>query len=162
MSQNSPSPHPITPCLWFDGNGVEAAEFYVSLFGDSRIDAVKPGPDGAPLMVDFTLGGRTFQALNGGPQFRFNEAISLSVACKDQAEIDHYWSALTAGGGEESVCGWLKDRFGLSWQIVPQELDEILGDPDPVRVAAASEALLQMRCLDIAALRAAADAASPA
>ena len=146
----------ISPCLWFDGNGLEAAEFYVSLFPDSSLDGISPGPDGSPLMVRFTLMGRPFQALNGGPQFQFSEAISLAVPCQDQSEVDHYWAALT-DGGEESMCGWLKDRFGLSWQIVPSELGEILGDPDPERAARATEAMLQMRKLDVAVLRAAAD-----
>ena len=146
----------ITPCLWFDGNGLEAAEFYASLFPDSQVDEVSPGPDGSPLLVNFTLMGRPFQALNGGPQFEFTEAVSLSVPCQSQAEVDRYWAALT-DGGEESMCGWLKDRFGLSWQIVPTELGAILGDPNPERAGRATEAMLQMRKLDIAALQAAAD-----
>lgn len=148
----------ITPCLWFDSNGLDAVEFYVSLFPDSRIDGVSPGPDGSPMMVNFTLMGRPFQALNGGPQFTFTEAVSLSVPCEGQAEVDHYWAALTEGG-EESMCGWLKDRFGLSWQIVPNQLGEVLGDPDPGRAARAMEAMLQMRKLDLGAMRAAADEA---
>ncbi len=148
----------ITPCLWFDGNGLDAAEFYVSLFPDSRIDGVAPGPDGSPLMVSFTLMGRPYQALNGGPHFSFNEAVSLAIPCDGQAEVDHYWAALTEGG-EESMCGWLKDRFGLSWQVVPNELGEILGDADPERSGRAMQAMLQMRKLDVAAMRAAADRA---
>ncbi len=149
----------ITPCLWFDGNGLEAAEFYVSLFPDSRIHHVSPGPDGSPLMIEFTLMGRPFQALNGGPHFTFNEAVSLVIPCDGQADVDRYWAALTEGG-EESMCGWLKDRFGLSWQVVPNELGDILGDADPERAARATQAMLQMRKLDLEALRAAADAAS--
>lgn len=149
----------IAPCLWFDGNGLEAAEFYVSLFPDARIDGVSPGPDGSPLMVGFTLMGRPFQALNGGPRFRFSEAVSLVVPCDGQAEVDRYWAALTEGG-EESMCGWLKDRFGLSWQVVPNQLGEILGDPDPERAARATKAMLGMRKLDLAAMRAAADGTS--
>ena len=148
----------ITPCLWFDGNGLEAAEFYVSQFPDSRIDGVSPGPDGSPLMISFTLMGRPFQALNGGPQFAFTEAVSLVVPCDGQAEVDHYWAALT-DGGEESQCGWLKDRYGLSWQVVPSQLGEILGDPDPGRAARATEAMLQMRKIDLDVMRAAADSA---
>ena len=148
----------ITPCLWFDGNGLEAAEFYVSLFPDSSIDGVSPGPDGSPLMVSFTLMGRPFQALNGGPRFSFTEAVSLVVPCDGQAEVDHYWAALVEGG-EESMCGWLKDRFGLSWQVVPNQLGEVLGDPDPERAGRAVEAMMQMRKLDRDAMRAAADAA---
>ena len=147
----------ITPCLWFDGNGLEAAEFYVSLFPDSHIDGVSPGPDG-PVVVDFTLMGRSFQALNGGPQFSFTEAVSLVVPCDGQAEVDHYWAALSESG-EEGNCGWLKDRYGLSWQIVPNELGAILGDPDPKRAARATEAMLQMHRLDLEIMRAAADGA---
>lgn len=145
----------ITPCLWFDGNGLEAAEFYVSLLPDSHLDGVSPGPDG-PVMISFTLMGRPFQALNGGPQFSFTEAVSLVVPCDGQAEVDHYWAAL-AEGGEEGRCGWLKDRFGLSWQVVPDELGEVLGDPDPERAGRAVEAMMQMSKLDLAAMRAAAD-----
>lgn len=149
----------ITPCLWFDGDGFEAAEFYVSLFPDSRIDNVAPGPNGSPLVISFTLMGRPLQALNGGPQFTFTEAVSLVVPCEGQAEVDRYWSALTEGG-EESMCGWLKDRYGMSWQVVPNQLSEILGDPDPDRAARATQAMLQMCKLDIAAMRAAADGTS--
>jgi len=149
----------IATCLWFDGDGLEAAEFYASLFPDSAVEGVSPGPDGSPLMVNFTLMGRPFQALNGGPQFQFNEAVSLVVPCEGQAEVDRYWALLT-DGGEEAQCGWLKDRFGLSWQIVPTELEEVLGDPDPERAARATEAMLQMRKLDLDAMRAAADGAS--
>jgi len=149
----------ITPCLWFDGNGLEAAEFYVSLFPDSHVDGAAPGPDGAPMMISFTLMGRPFQALNGGPRFVFTEAVSMVVPCDTQAEVDHYWAALT-DGGEESMCGWLKDRFGLSWQVVPSQLGAILGDPDPERAARATRAMLQMRKLDVEALRAAADGAT--
>ncbi len=148
----------ITPCLWFDSNGLEAAEFYVSLFPDSHIDGVMPGPDGSPLMIHFTLMGSSFQALNGGPVFEFTEAVSMVIPCATQAEVDHYWSALT-DGGQESMCGWLKDRFGLSWQVVPSELGSILGDPDPQRAARATEAMMQMHKLDVDALRAAADGA---
>ena len=149
----------ITPCLWFDGNGLEAAEFYVSLFPNSRIDAVSPGPDGSPLMISFTIMGRPFQALNGGPHFTFSEAVSLVIPCEGQSDVDHYWAALTEGG-EEGMCGWLKDRFGLSWQVVPSQLGDILGDADPERAARATEAMLQMRKLDLEALRAAADGAT--
>ena len=147
----------ITPCLWFDGNGLEAAEFYASLFPDSSIEGVSPGPDGSPLMVSFTLMGRPFQALNGGPQFRFTEAVSLVVPCDGQAEVDHYWAALVEGG-EESMCGWLKDRFGVSWQVVPNQLGDLIGDPDPERAGRAVEAMMGMHKLDLAAMRAAADA----
>ncbi len=148
----------IAPCLWFDGNGLEAADFYVSLFPDSRIDGVSPGPDGSALMISFTLMGRPFQALNGGPQFAFTEAVSLVVPCDGQSEVDHYWAELS-DGGEEGRCGWLKDRYGLSWQVVPSQLGEILGDPDPGRAGRATEAMLQMGKLDLDAMRAAADSA---
>lgn len=133
--------------------------FYVSLFPNSRIDDMSPGPDGSPLMISFTLMGRPFQALNGGPHFTFSEAVSLVIPCEGQSDVDHYWAALTEGG-EESMCGWLKDRFGLSWQVVPGELGDILGDADPERAARATEAMLQMRKLDLEALRAAADGAT--
>lgn len=148
----------IATCLWFNTNGLEAAEFYVSLFPDSQIDNVSPGPDGSPMMINFTLMGRPFQALNGGPQFAFTEAVSLVVPCDGQAEVDNYWAALT-DGGEESMCGWLKDRFGLSWQVVPTQLGDIFGDPDPERAGRAMEAMMGMRKLDLAGLRAAADSA---
>lgn len=149
----------ITPCLWFDGAGLDAAEFYVSLFPESSIDAVTPGPDGTPMMIVFTLMGRPFQALNGGPQFRFNEAVSLVVPCDGQDDVDRYWSALV-DGGEEGQCGWLKDRFGVSWQVVPNQLGELLGDPDPERAGRAVAAMLQMRKIDLTVMRAAADGAS--
>ncbi len=151
----------IGTCLWFDGQGLEAAEFYVSVFPDSRIVSTSPGPDGSPLVVHFELMGRPFQALNGGPQFTFNEAISLVVPCTGQAEVDRYWDVLS-DGGEESQCGWLKDRYGVSWQVVPTELGELLGDPDPERSARAMNAMLGMRKIDIAGLRAAADGAAAA
>lgn len=146
----------ISTCLWFDGVGLEAAEFYVDLFPESQITSTSPGPDGSPLVINFDLMGRPFQALNGGPQFTFSEAISLVIPCDGQAEVDRYWEALTSGG-EESMCGWCKDRFGVSWQVVPNELSEILGDPDPERAARATNAMFGMRKIDIAALRAAAD-----
>lgn len=141
----------ITPCLWFDGDGLDAAEFYVALFPDSRIDGVGPGPDGTPLMISFTLMGRPFQALNGGPQYAFTEAVSLVVPCEGQAEVDHYWAALSAGG-EEGRCGWLTDRFGLAWQVVPRQLGGILGDPDPRRASLAAEAMLAMTKIDLGVL----------
>ena len=155
----------ITPCLWFDGNGLEAAEYYVSVIPNSRITHVshygpdQPGEEGAVLTVAFELAGRPFQALNGGPQFKFTEAISLSVNAVDQAEVDRYTDMLTADGGEVGPCGWVKDRFGLSWQIVPDALPELLSDPDPVRANAAMQAMLGMMKIDIQALRDAADAA---
>jgi predicted 3-demethylubiquinone-9 3-methyltransferase (glyoxalase superfamily) len=146
----------ITPCLWFDGQAEEAARFYTSLFPNSRIDHVQrspadtpSGPEGMVLTVDFTLGGNTYIALNGGPEFKFNEAISLQVECEDQAEVDKYWDALIAGGGEPSVCGWLKDRFGLSWQVTPKRLLEMYTSSDRDGARRAMEQMLTMTKLDI-------------
>jgi predicted 3-demethylubiquinone-9 3-methyltransferase (glyoxalase superfamily) len=154
----------ITPCLWYDGDGEEAANFYVSLFPDSRIDTVQRSPadnpsmkEGGVLVVEFTLAGQHYIALNGGPQFRFTEAISLQVGTEDQEETDRLWNALTANGGEESMCGWLKDRWGLSWQITPRRLLELTRDPDKDRARRAFEAMLKMRKIDIAEIERAAD-----
>jgi predicted 3-demethylubiquinone-9 3-methyltransferase (glyoxalase superfamily) len=149
----------IKPCLWFDGNGREAAEFYVSVFkdhGDSGITGITPGPDGTALVVAFRLAGVEFLALNGGPLFRFNEAISLSVDCQSQEELDELWEKLYAGGSA-GHCGWLKDRYGLSWQIVPSVLTKLLADPG--RAPRVMGALMGMIKLDIRALEAAAEAA---
>jgi predicted 3-demethylubiquinone-9 3-methyltransferase (glyoxalase superfamily) len=150
----------IAPCLWFDGQAEEAANFYTSIFPNSKIDKIARSPAdnpstpaGAVLTVDFTLDGRRFIGLNGGPDFHFSEAISLSIDCQDQAEVDRYWDALIAGGGEESQCGWLKDRFGLSWQVVPRELNEMLESPDREAAKRAMEAMLEMQKLDVAKLR---------
>ncbi len=154
----------ITPNLWFDTEGKEAAEFYVSIFPNSKITNVSyyndagPGPAGTVLTVDFELDGQRITAINGGPQFTFSEAISLLITCADQAEVDYYWDRLT-DGGEESQCGWLKDRYGLSWQVVPGGMEEMLGDPDPARATRAMNAMLGMKKIDLAALKAAADAA---
>jgi predicted 3-demethylubiquinone-9 3-methyltransferase (glyoxalase superfamily) len=154
----------LTPCLWFNGTAEEAAQFYLSIFPDSRIDKIHrsaadnpSGSAGDVLTVDFSLAGQPFIGLNGGPEFQFNEAVSFSIDCADQAEVDRYWDALVHGGGEHSVCGWLKDRFGVSWQVTPIGMEEIFSDPDPERARRAMEAMLQMGKLDIAALRAAAD-----
>jgi Uncharacterized protein conserved in bacteria len=152
----------ITPFLWFDSKAEEAANFYVSLFPDSRIDSLNrysesgPGAPGSVMTVAFTLRGQSFVALNGGPVFSFTPAVSFVVDCEDQAEVDRYWSALSAGG-EEGQCGWLTDKFGLSWQIVPKALGRILGDADPERARRATEAMLKMKRLVIAELEAAAD-----
>jgi predicted 3-demethylubiquinone-9 3-methyltransferase (glyoxalase superfamily) len=151
----------IRTCLWFDGNGQEAAELYVSVFkgrGDSGITNITPGPDGAALVVEFRLAGVEYLALNGGPQFRFNEAISLSVDCRSQEEVDDLWEKLSAGGSP-GRCGWLKDRYGLSWQIVPAALPKLLDGADPGRAQRVMKALLGMTKLDIRALEAAAEAA---
>jgi predicted 3-demethylubiquinone-9 3-methyltransferase (glyoxalase superfamily) len=151
----------IKPCLWFDGNGQEAAEFYVSVFkdrGDSGITGITPGPNGAALVVAFRLAGIEFLALNGGPHFTFNEAISLSVDCRSQEELDELWEKLSAGGSP-GQCGWLKDRYGLSWQIVPAVLPKLLADADRGRVQRVMAAVMGMTKLDIRALETAADAA---
>lgn len=158
--------HTLYPCLWFNGNAEEAAALYTSLLPDSQIDKIwrspadtPSGPAGMVLTVDFTVLGQRFQALNGGPDFNFSEAVSLVVECDDQAEVDRLWSALTAGGGEPGPCGWLKDRFGLSWQIVPRRLNELLDDPDEGRARRAMDAMLQMHKIEVADLERAADAA---
>jgi predicted 3-demethylubiquinone-9 3-methyltransferase (glyoxalase superfamily) len=149
----------VTPCLWFDGQAEEAAQLYTSLVPDSRIVHVArygeagPGAPGSTMLVTFELGGRRFTALNGGPEFKFTPAISLEIECADQAEVDRYWSRLT-DGGEESQCGWLTDRFGLSWQIVPLRLKELLSDDAVAQQVI--RAMLTMKKLDIAALEAAA------
>ena len=145
----------VKTCLWFDTQAEEAAIFYTSLFGDSQITAVSRQPDGQALMVEFELSGVAYQALNGGPVFQLSEACSLSVACDTQAEIDRLWSTLIAGGGEESQCGWLKDRFGLSWQIVPSGLGTMMTDPDPERVGRVAAAFMAMKKFDLAVLEAA-------
>jgi predicted 3-demethylubiquinone-9 3-methyltransferase (glyoxalase superfamily) len=154
----------ISPFLWFDHQAEEAATYYVSLFDDSEITEVtrypegSPGPAGQVMTVSFRIAGQEFTALNGGPQFSFTEAVSFYVHCKDQDEVDRFWSQLT-DGGEESQCGWLKDRYGLSWQIVPDRLGELLSDPDPARSQAAMQAMLQMTKIDIKVMEDAANAA---
>lgn len=158
----------ITPCLWFDGNGMEAAEYYVSVIPGSRITNVsyygpdQPGKEGTVLTVAFELAGRPYTALNGGPIYKFTEAISLQVSAADQGEVDRFTEQLTAGGGEVGPCGWVKDRYGLSWQVVPDALIELATDPNPLRANAAVQAMLGMTKIDIQALRDAADAAAPA
>ena len=155
----------VTPCLWFDGRAEQAAGYYVSLLPDSRIDRVvrspadtPSGPAGMVLAVEFTLAGNKFSGLNGGPQFPFTEAVSFQIACDDQSEVDRLWAALSEGGSP-SQCGWLKDRWGLSWQIVPKRLFQLLNDADPNRSRRAMQAMLKMRKLDIAELERAADGA---
>jgi predicted 3-demethylubiquinone-9 3-methyltransferase (glyoxalase superfamily) len=155
----------ITPNLWFDTNGEEAAEFYVSVFPNSRITKIlhygEAGPReaGTVMTVDFELDGQPYTAINGGPEFQFSEATSLLVNCADQDEVDHYWTKLSEGG-EEGPCGWLKDRFGFSWQIWPTPADALLGNPDPARAKAATEAMFAMKKIDLAELQAAADNAA--
>jgi predicted 3-demethylubiquinone-9 3-methyltransferase (glyoxalase superfamily) len=154
----------ITPCLWFDGQAEEAARFYTSLLPDSRIDAVVRAPvdypagsEGSVLTVEFTLAGQQFIGLNGGPEFRFTEAISFTINCEDQAEVDRYWDALIADGGAPVQCGWLRDRYGLSWQIVPTILPRLLADPDRGKAGRVMQAMMGMIKLDIAALEKAAE-----
>ncbi len=152
----------ITTFLWFDDQAEEAAALYTSLFPDSRITHVQrygeagPGPAGTAMIVNFELAGQQYTALNGGPAHKFTEAISLYVDCADQEEVDRLWDALIADGGEPGPCGWLKDRFGLSWQIIPQALPELLSDPDPAVSQPATKAMLGMSKIDVQALREAA------
>jgi predicted 3-demethylubiquinone-9 3-methyltransferase (glyoxalase superfamily) len=150
----------ISPCLWFNGRAEEAARFYTSIFPDSRIDHITRstvdypgGKQGDVLLVSFTLAGLSYQALNGGPHDAFNDSISLSVSCKDQAEVDRVWDALLADGGKPVACGWLKDKFGVSWQVVPDELVAMIRDSDRTKARRAMEAMMEMVKLDIAALR---------
>ena len=143
----------ITPFLWFDNKAEEAMNFYVSIFKNSRVLGVTPGPNGIAQSVTFELEGQEFMALNAGPQFKFNEAISFFVSCKTQAEVDELWEKLTADGGEEGRCGWLKDKYGLSWQIIPTALGELLGDPDSEKAGRALQAMLKMNKIDIQGLR---------
>lgn len=157
----------ISPCLWFDDQLEQAAAFYTKIFPRSSIGHLArysdagPGEPGTVMAGEFTIDGMTFRGINGGPQFAtFSESISFSIACTDQTEVDYYWDSLT-DGGEESMCGWLKDRYGLSWQVVPTRLYELLADPDPARATAAQEAMLGMRKIVVADLEAAADAAAP-
>ena len=148
----------ITPFLWFDGQAEQAANFYVSIFKSSKIVTTArygdagPGPKGGVMTVVFSLGGQEFIALNGGPHFKFTEAVSFSVDCQTQEEVDYYWEKLSAGG-QQQPCGWLKDRFGLSWQVTPGVLGEMLSDPDPARSKRVMEAMLTMKKIDIATLR---------
>ncbi len=148
----------ISPSLWFDHDAEEAVSFYTSLFPDSSPGAVLRGPDGAAIALDFTLFGREFNAINGGPQFPFTEAVSFVIECDSQEEVDHYWERLT-DGGEESQCGWLKDRFGLSWQVVPTEFLRLSQDPNPAKVKAVMDVMLTQVKLELAPIRAAYDAA---
>ena len=152
----------ITPFLWFDTEAEEAAEFYCSIFPNSKITTVSRYPEGAPrpagmvMTVAFVLDGQEFTGLNGGPEFKFNEAVSFHITCADQAEVDYYWEKLT-DGGQEVDCGWLKDRYGVFWQVVPAGFEDAFAGDDPDRAARAMKAMLGMKKLDLAALQAAAD-----
>ena len=154
----------ITPCLWFDTQGEEAATFYTSVFKNSRIISVArygeagPREAGTVMTVVFELDGQQFTALNGGPEFAFNEAISFQIDCQSQEEVDEYWERLSADGGQEGPCGWVKDKYGVSWQVVPQELERLLADEDTGRAQRAMAAMLKMGKIDIAEVRRAADA----
>ena len=149
----------ITPNLWFDMNAEEAANFYVDLFDDGRILNVarypegSPGPAGDVMTIEWELNGQKFIGINGGPQFQFSEAVSFMISCEDQAEVDYYWDRLTADGGKESQCGWLTDRFGLAWQVVPEGMDEVFSDSDPAKAERAMAAMMKMKKLDIAGLQ---------
>lgn len=154
----------ITSCLWFDTEGEEAANFYTSLFKNSKIldishyGAAGPRPEGTVMTVTFELAGQEFIALNGGPEFKFNEAVSFQVNCETQEEVDEFWDGLSAGG-EQGPCGWLKDKYGVSWQVVPAALNELLADPDPEKSQRAMKAMLEMSKIDIEGLKRAAEQA---
>ncbi len=147
----------ITPFLWFDNQAEEAMNFYTSIFKDSKVLSVTPGPDGTAMSVTFELQGQEFMALNAGPQFKFNEAVSFFVSCQTQAEVDELWEKLTADGGEEGRCGWLKDKYGLSWQIIPTALGELMSDPDPKKAGRVVQAMLKMNKIDVPTLQKAYD-----
>lgn len=152
----------LTPWLWFDMNAEEAAEFYTTVFPNSRIGKIThylegaPVPAGTVMTIEMILDGQTFWALNGGPQFDFTEAVSFQIDCTSQDEVDYYWNALTENGGEESQCGWCKDKFGLSWQVVPRQLDELLDSPDPAVAERVTAAMMKMRKIEVPVLEAAA------
>jgi predicted 3-demethylubiquinone-9 3-methyltransferase (glyoxalase superfamily) len=154
----------IIPNLWFDTQAEEAAEYYIDVLGSGRVTHVmrypagSMGETGSVMAVYFEAGGMQFVGINGGPQFPFTEAISLQIDCADQAEVDRFWDRFISDGGEESMCGWLRDKYGLSWQVVPRGMEELFADPDPARAQRAVQAMMQMRKLDVAALQAAADA----
>jgi predicted 3-demethylubiquinone-9 3-methyltransferase (glyoxalase superfamily) len=154
----------ITPFLWYDTEAEEAMNLYISIFKDAEVKDLRRYPDGAPggmsgkvMTCTFTLFGQEFIALNAGPHFKFNESVSFFVTCENQEEVDKYWNALIADGGQESQCGWLKDKFGLSWQIIPRQLGELMGDPDRAKAARVMQAMMQMKKIDIARLEEAAN-----
>lgn len=148
----------ISPCLWFDGNAEEAVNYYVSIFPNAKIVNTMrcgdsgPYPKGTVLAMDFLLENQLFKALNGGPHFKFNEAVSFFVSCKDQTEVDHYWDRLTSDGGAESQCGWLKDKYGVSWQIVPRALFTLMGDKDPAKAGRVMQAMMKMKKIHVPTL----------
>ena len=144
----SATPQKVTPMLWFDGQAEDAARLYVSIFEDAELGAISRQPDGEPLVVAFSLAGQPFTALNGGPQFKFDEAISFQVMCDTQAEIDYYWNALVKDG-QEGPCGWLKDKFGLSWQVVPSVIPKMMTDPDARKSARVMNSFMKMKKLDL-------------
>ena len=143
----------ITPFLWFDTQAEEAMNFYVSIFKNSKVLNVSPGPNGIASSVNFVLEGQEFIGFNAGPEFKFNESISFFVDCKNQEEVDELWNKLISDGGEESMCGWLKDKYGLSWQIIPSALGELMGDPDPAKSQRVMQAMLKMRKIIVADLK---------
>jgi predicted 3-demethylubiquinone-9 3-methyltransferase (glyoxalase superfamily) len=147
----------ITPFLWFNDQAEQAMRFYVSIFKDSKILEITPGPDGKVMGVRFELEGQEFTGFNAGPEFKFTEAISFYVDCKDQAEVDDLWAKLTAGAGEESSCGWVKDKFGLWWQVIPEALPRLMRDKDPIKAKRVVDAMLKMKKIDVAALQRAHD-----
>jgi predicted 3-demethylubiquinone-9 3-methyltransferase (glyoxalase superfamily) len=153
----------IVPNLWFDTQAEEAAQYYIDVFGSGRVIGLTHYPEGSPgtagsvMSVEFEAGGMRFVGINGGPQFTFTEAVSFEISCADQAEVDRFWDRFLAAVGEEGPCGWVKDRYGLSWQVVPAGMTELFADPDPARAQRAVQAMLGMHKLDVAALRAAAD-----
>jgi len=147
----------ITPFLWFDAQAEEAMNFYVSIFKNSKVLGVTPGPNGIASSVSFELEGQEFIGLNAGPHYKFNEAVSFFVDCKNQEEVDNLWARLTADGGEESMCGWLKDKYGLSWQIIPSALGELMGDKDPEKAKRVMDAMLKMNKIIVADLKRAYD-----
>ncbi|MET9467461.1 VOC family protein [Streptomyces sp. NPDC006544] len=155
----------FTTCLWFDGNAEAAADYYLSVFKDGKLGRVGryteagPGPAGEVLVVEFEINGQKFVGLNGGPAFHFSEAISFQIHCADDAEADYYYDTLSGDGGEESACGWVKDKFGVSWQVIPAGAIDLIADPDPQRAARATAAMMKMKKLDVAEMRRAADAA---
>ena len=149
----------VTPFLWFDTQAEEAMNYYVSVFKNAKVLGVSRGSDGKAFTVSFELDGQEFMGLNAGPQFKFNEAVSMFVNCEDQAEVDHFWNALIADGGEESMCGWCKDKYGLWWQIVPKQLGELMGDPNPEKSGRVMQAMLKMQKIIVVDLQKAYDGA---